>query len=43
MLDGVGWQLVNVVSGEHVGTKCDRQAAKECDSHLMISIIGVIV
>jgi len=43
MLDGLGWQLVTVVSGEHVGTNRERQAVQECDSHLMILNIGVIV
>jgi hypothetical protein len=35
--------MVTVVSGEHVGTNCERQAVQECESHLMISNIGVIV
>ena len=43
MLDVLVWQLVTVISGEHVGTNCERQAVQECDSHLMISNIGVII
>jgi len=28
MLDGLGWHPVTVISGEHIGTNCERQAVQ---------------